>query len=196
MAQEEDPNIFFRELMKSKPTPENRAAWLANHLKLVELGEKKEEVREKAFSFSGFVRDDGTIRLSSGRVTTGHLQKGYRMYLVNEGVHRLVAKAFVKNPRPDLFDQVDHIDHNRSNNHYTNLRWLDSELNNGAKKVCKNAMYLQRLNKKKWCGAFKIGKKQFRKMFQTEAEATEWAHREKAVAWQKLYEKKIGQTKP
>jgi hypothetical protein len=39
---QEDPNIFFRELMKSKPTPETRADWLANHLKLVELGEKKE----------------------------------------------------------------------------------------------------------------------------------------------------------
>ena len=46
--------------MKSKPTPENRAAWLANHKKLVELGEKK--VREKPFSISGFVRADGTIR--------------------------------------------------------------------------------------------------------------------------------------
>ena len=155
------------------------------------FAERKKKVREKPFSFSGFVRDDGTISLSSGRVTTGHLQKGYRMYLVNEGIHRLVAKAFVKNPRPDIFDQVHHIDHNRSNNHYTNLMWLDCELNNGAKKVCKNAMYIKRLNKKKWCGAFKIGKKQFRKMFQTEAEASEWAHREKAVAWQKLYEEKI-----
>ena len=160
------------------------------------FAERKKKVREKPFSFSGFVRDDGTIRLSSGRVTTGHLQKGYRMYMVNEGIHRLVAKAFVKNPRPDLFDQVHHIDHNRSNNHYTNLMWLDCELNNGAKKVCKNAMYIKRLNKKKWCGAFKIGRKQFRKMFQTEAEATEWAHREKEVAWQKLYDEKISQTKP
>jgi hypothetical protein len=43
MAQEEDPNIFFRELMKSKPTPENRAACLANHKKLIELAEKEEK---------------------------------------------------------------------------------------------------------------------------------------------------------
>jgi len=124
MAQE-DPNIFFRELMKSKPTPENRAAWLANHLKLIELGEKK-LVREKPISSSGFVRDDGTIRLSSGRVTTGTNMRGYRMHCVNRAVHRLVAEAFVKNPRPDIFDLVDHIDHNKSNNHCTNLRWVDS----------------------------------------------------------------------
>jgi len=36
MAQESS-NLFFNELLKSKPTPENRAAWLANHKKLIEL---------------------------------------------------------------------------------------------------------------------------------------------------------------
>jgi hypothetical protein len=194
MAQE-DPNIFFRELMKSKPTPETRADWLANHLKLVDLGEKA-QVREKPFSYSGFVRDDGTLRLSSGRVTTGTDMKGYRMHCVNRGVHRLVAEAFVENPRPDIFDMVDHIDHNRSNNHYTNLRWLDSELNCANRKASKNVMYVKSMKTKKWTGSFKVGKKRFRKTFETEAEASEWAHRQKAVAWQKLYEKKLTQTKP
>ena len=53
MAQEEkgSPNLLFNELIKSKPTPENRADWLANHLKLIELGEKKKKVREKAVTF-------------------------------------------------------------------------------------------------------------------------------------------------
>ena len=45
MAQE-DPNVFFRELMKSKPTPENRAAWLASHKKLIELAGKVERRSE------------------------------------------------------------------------------------------------------------------------------------------------------
>ena len=44
-------------------------------------------------------------------------------------MHRLVATAFVHNPRPDIFTVVDHIDHCKTNNHYTNLRWLSPRLN-------------------------------------------------------------------
>ena len=44
-------------------------------------------------------------------------------------MHRLVATLFVKNPRPDIFDWVDHIDRNPENNHWTNLRWVSAELN-------------------------------------------------------------------
>ena len=44
-------------------------------------------------------------------------------------VHRLVAKAFLRNPRPDLFIEVDHIDGNEYNNHVSNLRWLNRQLN-------------------------------------------------------------------
>ena len=36
-------------------------------------------------------------------------------------VHRLVAECFI--PNPDHKDTVDHIDRNRSNNVYSNLRW-------------------------------------------------------------------------
>lgn len=58
---------------------------------------------------------------------------------ISESVHRLVALAFVPNPRPDLFKFVDHIDGNRRNNHYTNLRWVTRQLNglNQKSKYCK-----------------------------------------------------------
>lgn len=37
-------------------------------------------------------------------------------------VHRLVARCFVAGYQEGL--DVDHIDHNKSNNHFTNLQWL------------------------------------------------------------------------
>ena len=40
----------------------------------------------------------------------------------NHYVHRLVAEAFV--PNPNNLPVVDHIDHDRSNNQASNLRWM------------------------------------------------------------------------
>jgi hypothetical protein len=37
-------------------------------------------------------------------------------------VHRLVAKAFVENPKN--LNEVDHIDTNKKNNNFNNLRWV------------------------------------------------------------------------
>lgn len=42
-------------------------------------------------------------------------------------VHRLVATAFIPNPKKHPF--VCHIDSNPKNNHYTNLRWDDASGN-------------------------------------------------------------------
>lgn len=43
-------------------------------------------------------------------------------------VHRLVATIFVPKPDPS-YTQVDHIDGDPSNNHYTNLRWCTNQMN-------------------------------------------------------------------
>lgn len=45
--------------------------------------------------------------------------KKRRMYLV----HRLVAKYFVANPKPNEYDKVLHIDENKQNNRWDNLKW-------------------------------------------------------------------------
>jgi hypothetical protein len=59
---------------------------------------------------------------------------GYKVInLYNNGkqkssyVHRLVAKHFV--PNPNNYKYVDHIDRNKDNNHYTNLRWVTASEN-------------------------------------------------------------------
>lgn len=44
-------------------------------------------------------------------------------------VHRIVAMAFVKNPNPELYKEVDHIDGNKSNNRADNLKWTDRKGN-------------------------------------------------------------------
>jgi len=48
-------------------------------------------------------------------------------------VHRLVGLAFVHNPAPGVFNQIDHINHDPQDNRAENLRWVSSSLNNLAR---------------------------------------------------------------
>ena len=64
------------------------------------------------------------------RLLESKKRKKYTQSLLNdEGkyvygyLHRLVALAWVKNPNPDIYDIVMHLDNNPENNHYKNLKW-------------------------------------------------------------------------
>ncbi len=48
--------------------------------------------------------------------------------------HRLVALLFCPNP-DESYNIVDHIDGNRTNNYYKNLRWTNMSLNGKNKKI-------------------------------------------------------------
>ena len=48
-------------------------------------------------------------------------------------VHRLVGFAFLEKKEEDI--EVDHLDHNRSNNLLTNLRWTTSSGNNRNRSI-------------------------------------------------------------
>ena len=52
------------------------------------------------------------------RIRVTDIETKTRRYL---RVHRLVAKYFVKNPKPNEYDMVNHIDGDKMNNHYDNL---------------------------------------------------------------------------
>jgi len=41
---------------------------------------------------------------------------------IKRSIHQLVAEVFVENPYN--YTEIDHIDQNKRNNHYTNLRWI------------------------------------------------------------------------
>lgn len=69
-------------------------------------------------------------------------QSGYRMVLLKTPekfkyalVHRLVAKAFIKNPKN--LPQVNHKDENKLNNKVENLEWCDAKYNSnyGTKNI-------------------------------------------------------------
>lgn len=46
---------------------------------------------------------------------------------ITKKVHRLVAEAFI--PNPNKYDQINHKDENKSNNHVCNLEWCNAQYN-------------------------------------------------------------------
>ena len=59
-------------------------------------------------------------------------KKGYVSVKIDESykvVHRLVAMAFIDNPNLDFYDQVNHIDHDKTNNSVLNLEWCTNRYN-------------------------------------------------------------------
>lgn len=75
----------------------------------------------------GDVRNDGTNRILKPYLH----HKGYlkiHMPGIHTSIHRLVGKYYVSNPynKP----QINHLDGNKLNNHYTNLEWATDKENN------------------------------------------------------------------
>lgn len=48
----------------------------------------------------------------------------------NKAIHFLVMDAFLPNPNPEIYDEINHIDEDPSNNCLSNLEWCDSKYNN------------------------------------------------------------------
>jgi hypothetical protein len=77
----------------------------------------------------------GRVRkLKTGKVLSCSNNKGYKIFKTKHKgielkckVHRLVAIYFIENR--EGYDCVNHIDCDRSNNHYLNLEWCTKQMN-------------------------------------------------------------------
>ena len=78
---------------------------------------------------------NGTERVISERILSHNTKHGQYQNVslrlnnkqYTKTIHRLVATHFIDNPNG--YDQINHIDGNKSNNHVDNLEWCDSKHN-------------------------------------------------------------------
>ena len=52
-------------------------------------------------------------------------------------IHRQTLQAFMPNPAPDIYTQVDHINHDPKDFRLSNLRWVTTQMNQLNRKGCK-----------------------------------------------------------
>jgi hypothetical protein len=131
--------------------------------KLFERWKKIDGHDNYSVSTFGRVRNDDTGKIIKNQIRRGYarvgLAKGKKIMLT---IHRLVANAFVKNKAKKAF--VDHIDCNKTNNYFANLRWCSSIENNRNRSVRSNntsgVIGVSWVKKaKKWKAQIQIGKK-------------------------------------
>ena len=150
-----------------------------------------------------YAREDGLLRKPDGTILTGspnkhgHLcfraRKSTWKFHYTQWVHRFVAFAWIPNPRPDIFWEVDHIDRNPANNQPSNLRWLNrtlNMLNNGARNTGFDRRY-----GKYYSRVFAHKKCNFIGYFKTEEEAYEKAQVFKKDLFNKIYQHHLNEPK-
>ena len=90
------------------------------------------EVHFKEHEYPIVVNEDGTEIFYNGKPvnivkTKSQGSRDYHNFIklgkYYHMVSRLVAMAFVPNPRPDEYDKVMHMDSNSQNNYFKNLQW-------------------------------------------------------------------------
>ena len=84
------------------------------------------------------ITEDGKVYYNGRLLRQYKVSKGYRQVCINNKklyVHKLVAEAYVHNPRPVRNNRVEFLDKNPANCHKDNLQW--SNVHDINKKVAK-----------------------------------------------------------
>lgn len=78
----------------------------------------------------GKVKNNKTNRILKGmRTKEGYIAVRVGDRVKSYKIHRLVALAFIPNPNPVKFNQINHKDENPTNNRMDNLEWCDTAYN-------------------------------------------------------------------
>jgi hypothetical protein len=85
--------------------------------------------------FEGYtISSNGIIKNKHGKILKKRYNNGYITYCLRQNgksvyksAHRLVAKEFIDNPNG--YREINHIDGNKTNNHYKNLEWCSRKQN-------------------------------------------------------------------
>lgn len=121
------------------------------------------------------------------KVLTPAVVDGYDSYRLHHKdsskyvtAHRLVALHFVGNP--NNYTQVDHIDENKANNHYTNLRWCTPAENREYYERNSAADYRTKLNAERKAKLLTLERQLREKSKQIAALEKELQHKELQLA--------------
>ena len=64
---------------------------------------------------------------------TGNGYPRVHLNLIDYSKHRIIAEQFI--PNPDNLPEVDHINHDKTDYHLSNLRWCNKSQNQRNKKI-------------------------------------------------------------
>ena len=138
---------------------------------------KNKEEKESLINPSWKKIDDFYYVTPEGKIWSTSFRKFLKPCIENSGyeqvslhgkqkqVHRLVAKAFIPNPKK--LPQVNHIDGNKRNNNVSNLEWTDAKGNYYHARehnLCNHGTFLNKEERKEARKMYKTGKYTYKEL--------------------------------